>query len=126
MFDLSYRLIPRGGQWWGRTSGPARPWSAAVEGDVMGGSSRYDREQPPLNADVAAEARAYSILAELLVDYRDKVIGDREIAMNMSNLLHSAAIELNNGRAIPIGIRRAVRGLAKALREAMDPNTRTS
>ena len=92
----------------------------------MGGSSRYDREQPPLNADVASEARAYSILAELLVDYRDEVIGDREVAMNISNLLHSAAIELNNGRAIPIGIRRAVRGLANALRESMDPNTRTS
>jgi DNA gyrase/topoisomerase IV subunit B len=92
----------------------------------MGGSSRYDNERPPLNADIAAEARAYSIIAELLANYRDEAIGDREVAMNISNLLHSAAIELNNGRAIPIGIRRAVRGLANALRESMDPNTRTS
>jgi hypothetical protein len=79
-----------------------------------------------LNADVAAEARAYSIIAELLVDYRDEVIGDREVALNLNNLLHSAAIELNNGHAIPLGIRRAVRGLANALRESMDPSTRTS
>jgi hypothetical protein len=92
----------------------------------MGGSSRYDNERPPLNADIAAEARAYSSIAELLVNYRDEAIGDREVAMNISNLLHSAAIELNNGRAIPIGIRRAVRGLANALRESIDPNTLTS
>lgn len=92
----------------------------------MGSSSRYDQERPSLNADAADEARTYSIIAELLVDYRDEVIGDREVALNLSNLLHSAAIELNNGRAIPLGIRRATRGLANALRESMDPNTHTS
>lgn len=92
----------------------------------MGGSSRYDNERPPLNADIATEARAYSTIAELLANHRDEAIGDREVAINISNLLHSAAIELNNGRDVPIGVRRAVRGLANALREWMDPNTRTS
>jgi hypothetical protein len=96
-----------------------------MEGYVMGSSSRYDRERPPLNADVAAEARAYSIIAELLVDYRDEVIGDREVALNLSNLLHSAAIELNNGRAIPLGIRRAVRGVANALDGPQHPHQLT-
>ena len=36
-------------------------------------------------------------------------------------MLHAAAIELDNGRPMPIGVRRAVRGLADALRREMAP-----
>ena len=35
-------------------------------------------------------------------------------------MLHAAAIELDNGRTVPIGVRRAVR-LAHALRREMAP-----
>ncbi|WP_433506971.1 hypothetical protein ACQP04_11140 [Pseudonocardia halophobica] len=86
----------------------------------MGGRSRYDRETT-VDDQVLAEAEAYSTVAELLDDYRDEVIGDRTVATQVGNVLHSAAIELRAGRALPIGVRRAVRGLANALRESMDP-----
>jgi hypothetical protein len=35
--------------------------------------------------------------------------------------LHETAIELNARRAVPIGVRRAVRGLADELRTVLDP-----
>jgi hypothetical protein len=36
-------------------------------------------------------------------------------------VLHETAIELNAGRAVPIGVRRAVRALANELRSILDP-----
>jgi hypothetical protein len=36
-------------------------------------------------------------------------------------VLHATAIELSNGRSVPIELRRAVRHLADALRREMDP-----
>ncbi|GAA2861764.1 hypothetical protein GCM10010472_18840 [Pseudonocardia halophobica] len=86
----------------------------------MGSQSRYDRD-PSVGDSILAEAQAYSTIAELLDDYRDEIVGDRAVALQIGNVLHSAAIELRGGRALPIGVRRAVRGLANALREIMDP-----
>jgi hypothetical protein len=37
-------------------------------------------------------------------------------------VLDAAAIELGNGRPVPVGVRRAVRGLADALRREMQPD----
>jgi hypothetical protein len=36
-------------------------------------------------------------------------------------LLHATAVELRSGRPVPIELRRAVRGLADALRREMQP-----
>jgi hypothetical protein len=38
-------------------------------------------------------------------------------------VLHATAIELGNGPSVPIEVRRAVRGLADALRREMQPPT---
>lgn len=86
----------------------------------MGGRSRYDRDAPAEDA-IVAEARAYSTIAALLDGTGEEIIGDRAVAAQIGNVLHAAAIELRAGRALPIGVRRAVRGLANALREQMDP-----
>ncbi|GAA4557707.1 hypothetical protein [Pseudonocardia xishanensis] len=86
----------------------------------MGGRSRYDRNIPVDDA-IAAEAAAYSTIAELLDGTGEEIIGDRAVAAQIGNVLHSAAIELRAGRALPIEVRRAVRGLANALREQRDP-----
>jgi hypothetical protein len=50
-----------------------------------------------------------------------RVVGDQTVTMQIGNVLHSATIELRAGRALPLGVRRAVRGLPIALREIMDP-----
>lgn len=86
----------------------------------MGGRGRYDRDVV-VDESIVAEAGAYSTIAELLDATGEEIIGDRAVAAQIGNVLHSAAIELRAGRALPIGVRRAVRGLANALREQMDP-----
>jgi hypothetical protein len=41
------------------------------------------------------------------------------MANQMAGVLQATAIELGNGRPVPVGVRRAVRGLADALRREM-------
>lgn len=48
-------------------------------------------------------------------------ISDPGVAGQVSQVLHATAIELGNGRSVPIELRRAVRGLADALRRQMQP-----
>jgi hypothetical protein len=43
------------------------------------------------------------------------------LARRLAAVSHETAIELNAGRAVPIGVRRAVRGLADELRKVLEP-----
>jgi len=65
------------------------------------GSRAGTTENVRVDDSTLAEAHAYSVIAELLDDYRDEIVGDRAVAMQIANVLHSAAIELNAGRALP-------------------------
>ena len=87
----------------------------------MGTNSRYDKFRP-VSDGAADEARALHTIAELVGKHWP--LTDRTIAGQISHVLDSAAIELNAGRAMPIGLRRSVLGLADALRAAMDPRTK--
>jgi len=44
-----------------------------------------------------------------------------DVAGQVSQALHATPIESGNGRSVPIEVRRAVRGLAAALRREMQP-----
>ena len=79
----------------------------------MGSNSRYDRARPVGDRE-AAEARALHLIGELVGGYPGITSG--AVAGQVAAVLHAAAIELDNGRQVPIGVRRAVRGLADALR----------
>jgi hypothetical protein len=59
--------------------------------------------------------------ADLLDDYPG--IDAPVIASRLGEILRCTAIELNAGRDVPIGIRRAVRHLADAVRVEMQPPT---
>lgn len=85
----------------------------------MGSNRRYDRDRP-VGEREAAEARALHLVAELVGSYPG--ISSRTVAGQVSAVLDAAAIELGNGRPVPVGVRRAVRGLADALRREMEPN----
>lgn len=84
----------------------------------MGSNSRYDRTRPVGDRE-ASEARALHLIGELVGSYPG--ISDPDVAGQVSHVLHATAIELGNGRPVPIELRRAVRGLADALRRAMQP-----
>lgn len=84
----------------------------------MGSNSRYDRVRPVSDRE-AGEARALHVIAELVSRTRPSM--DPTTAGQIAHVLDATAIELNAGRALPIGVRRAVMGLADALRAAMDP-----
>lgn len=86
----------------------------------MGSNSRYDRYRP-VGQREADEASALHTIAELVTHMRPQL--DRRMAGQIARVLDAAAIELNAGRALPIEVRRAVLGLADALRTAMDPRT---
>lgn len=87
----------------------------------MGGTSRYDQVRPAGSRE-AAEARAFHTLGELVTS-RPAAGLDESVRRQLAGVLHAAAIELDAGRAIPIGVRRAVLGLANALRRSWDPRT---
>jgi hypothetical protein len=89
----------------------------------MGTNSRYDRFRP-VSDGAAGEARALHAIARLVGEHWP--LTDRSIAGQISHVLDSAAIELNAGRAMPIGVRRSVLGLADALRVAMDPRPKST
>jgi hypothetical protein len=84
----------------------------------MGSNSRYDRGRPVGDRE-AAEARALHLIGELVRNYPG--ISNLDIAGQVAHVLHATANELGNGRPVPIEIRRAVRGLADALRREMQP-----
>ena len=70
----------------------------------------------------AEEAIALHAVAEVV--RRDPVppIDTREVRREVAAILGSVARELNNGRAVSTGVRRAALGLANALRIALDPS----
>jgi hypothetical protein len=84
----------------------------------MGHNDRYDRARP-VGEREAAEARALHVIGDLVGDYSG--ISSRDVAGQVAQVLHATAIELGNGRSVPIELRRAVRHLADALRREMDP-----
>ncbi|WP_433291554.1 hypothetical protein ACQPZQ_02410 [Pseudonocardia sp. CA-142604] len=84
----------------------------------MGADSRYDRIRPVGDRE-AAEARALHTIAELLDDWSG--ISSRSVALQLAGVLQATAVELGNGRPVPVGVRRAIRGLADALRQELDP-----
>lgn len=84
----------------------------------MGSSSRYDREVE-VDAEHLAEARDFRELAAALREQHDGAIPDRGLAWQVAGVLSAAAGELANGRPLPLEIRRSVRGVAGALREAL-------
>lgn len=86
----------------------------------MGSNSRYDRARPVSDHE-ADEARALHTLAELVFD-KPWLRADRRLLGQVSQVLHSVGNELDNGRAVALPVRRSVRGLAGALREALQPN----
>ena len=90
----------------------------------MGGNSRYDKDLP-VDSQEADEARALHTIGELV---RARGVAGLDVGLRgqVAEVLDSAAIELNAGRAIPIGLRRAVTGMADGLRAAMDPRNRPS
>jgi hypothetical protein len=69
----------------------------------------------------AAEARALHVIADLLPGYPG--ITSRSVALQVAGVLQATAVELRNGRSVPPGVRRAVRGLADALRREMQPRS---
>lgn len=83
--------------------------------------NRYRQDQP-VGPQADAEARALRVVAGLLDD-DNPVVGDRAVAGHVGQVLRSTANELAHGRALPIPVRRAVRGLADAIRAALDPRT---
>jgi hypothetical protein len=88
------------------------------------GNSRYDRDRP-VDGIEAAEARALHTVAELLSE-QSTISVDRSMAGQIAEVLHAAAIELDRGRPVPLGLRRAVRGLANSLRTAMEPRGKSA
>jgi hypothetical protein len=85
------------------------------------GRSRYDKTRP-VSGYEDAEARALYVIGDLVRDYRG--ISSPDVAGQVAHVLYATSNELRNGRPVPIEIRRAVRGLADALRREMQPPTR--
>lgn len=81
------------------------------------GSRRYDRTRP-VGEREAAGAHLLCMIGDLVGDYPG--ISNRAVAGQVTHVLHATAVELRNGRPA-IEVRRAVRGLADALRRDMDP-----
>jgi hypothetical protein len=84
----------------------------------MGHNNRYDRPRP-VSGYEEAEARAPYAIADLVGEYPG--ITNPDVAGQVAHVLYATSGELRTGRAVPIEIRRAVRGLANALRREMDP-----
>ncbi|MGI8817444.1 MAG: hypothetical protein ACR2G2_19760 [Pseudonocardia sp.] len=85
----------------------------------MGSNSRYDRYRPVEDHE-ADEARALHTLGELVSRPTTPTL-TRTVRGQIAHVLHATAIELDAGRAMPIGVRRAVLGLADALRIELAP-----
>ena len=85
----------------------------------MSATSRYDDRGAEPGPEHLAEARALHVIARLLDDYPG--ITNTTVAGKVGQVLHTTANELSNGRALPIHLRNAVRSLANALHEDMQP-----
>jgi len=88
----------------------------------MSSTSRYDDRGPDPLPEHLAEARALHGIAHLLDDYPG--ITNTMVAGKVGQVLHTAANELSNGRALPIHLRNAVRGLANACARICSPRPR--
>lgn len=88
---------------------------------AVGGDSRYDTDRP-VRAEEAAESQALHIVADLL-SQRPGFVLDTASSRQICAVLRTEAIELAAGRAVAPRLRSAVRGLANALREQMDPRS---
>jgi hypothetical protein len=86
----------------------------------VGSNSRYDRTVN-VGGREADEARALHVVADLLDNYPG--IDAPVIASRLGEILRATAIALIGGRDVPIGIRRAARRLADAVRVEMHPPT---
>jgi hypothetical protein len=56
-----------------------------------------------------------------LISNRPELLARDTTLRRVAAVLHETAIELNAGRVVPIGVRRAVRALANELRSILDP-----
>lgn len=74
----------------------------------MGSDSHYERYRRAPDSQEEAEAHAYRLAAVLLAERPDPVPPD-ELRMAVGEALRPAAVELGNGRALQIPVRRAVR-----------------
>ena len=90
----------------------------------MGSNNRYDHDRQATGRE-ADEARALHVMGEL-VSGQSGLVLNRASAGQLAEVMHATAIELNAVRPVPVGVRRAVLGLANALRAAMDPRTATA
>lgn len=87
----------------------------------MGTNSRYDRYRPVSDLE-AAEASALRTLAEMLAQRPAPLTRlSGPVRGQIGQIFYATANELANGRGLPIGLRRAVRGLADAIRRELDP-----
>jgi hypothetical protein len=93
-----------------------------LEASVVGGRSRYDKARAVSDHE-AQEAWAYQELGGVLLR-RSSLELDAPTRKALAEVLQATAIELNAGRAVPLGVRRAVWSVASALRIALDPPTR--
>jgi hypothetical protein len=59
------------------------------------------------------------MIGDLVSDYPG--ISSPDVAGQVAHVLYATSNELRNGRLVPIEVRRAVRGLANALRREMRP-----
>jgi hypothetical protein len=89
----------------------------------VGSNNRYDSDRRATDRE-ADEARALHAMGELVSNQSGLVL-DQASAGQLAEVMHATAIELNAVRPVPVGVRRAVLGLANALRAAMDPRTAT-
>jgi hypothetical protein len=70
----------------------------------------------------AEEAEALHTIARVMRGHASPTIDTNYVRRQVGAALDAVAVELSNGRAVPIGVRRATIGLADALRLALDPN----
>jgi hypothetical protein len=85
----------------------------------MGTNFRYGKYRP-ISQEEADQARALHKLAELFGQASPTPM-NRSVVGQICHVLNASAIEINAGRGLPIGVSRAVFGLADSLRTAMDP-----
>jgi hypothetical protein len=105
---------------------PRRPVRGVLRGQ------RLDRvhlgRRPPLRPAASGQgsssggSAALHVTGELVGDRPELVVGGTALR-RVAAVLHETAIELNAGRAVPIGVRRAVRALADELRTTLDPRS---
>jgi hypothetical protein len=79
---------------------------------AVGSNNRYDRDRPVTGQEMD-ESRALHTLGEV-VSKQIPLLLQRSSVLELAEVLHATAIELGNGRPVPLGVRRAVLRLATA------------